>query len=111
MFLIEPGGKITGSCVGFDRAELDAMARELRRAGKTVAIIAVDPSSRMTGRAILPDRILMQRHHAGSRFFNPPIVSRAPTGRLAPATATMEAPLPPAPTPINRMYTVCAGNR
>ena len=39
-----------------------ALVTEIRRRGKTVAIVAVDPSSKTTGGAILGDRIRMQSH-------------------------------------------------
>jgi len=52
---------------------VDAMARELRRQGRTAGIIAVDPTSRRTGGAILGDRIRMLET----------------TGGLAQATADM----------------------
>src|SRR5512140_761309 len=38
---------------------VNAVIRELRAAGKTVAVIAVDPSSPISGGAILGDRIRM----------------------------------------------------
>ena len=38
---------------------VDALTKEMRRREKTVAIIAVDPSSRATGGAILGDRVRM----------------------------------------------------
>jgi LAO/AO transport system kinase len=43
---------------------LDALLRRLRARGETVAIVAVDPSSRRTGGALLGDRIRMR---AGAR--------------------------------------------
>ncbi len=48
---------------------VDALAVELRKRGKTLAILAVDPSSRSTGGAILGDRIRMQQHHADPGIF------------------------------------------
>ena len=41
---------------------VDRLAASYRRAGKTVGIIAVDPTSPFTGGAILGDRIRMQSH-------------------------------------------------
>ncbi len=62
-----PPGSVTVGVTGPPGAGksslVDAMARALRRAGKTVGIVAVDPSSRVTGGAILGDRIRMQTHH------------------------------------------------
>jgi LAO/AO transport system kinase len=66
-----------------------ALAAELRAQGKTVAILAVDPSSRMTGGAILGDRIRMQRHHADPGIFIRSMATRGNLGGLARATADM----------------------
>jgi len=68
---------------------VDALAVELRRQGKTVAIIAVDPSSRITGGAILGDRIRMQQHHADPGIFIRSMATRGTTGGIAKATADM----------------------
>lgn len=68
---------------------VDAMALELRRAAKTVAIIAVDPSSRITGGAILGDRIRMQQHHADPGIFIRSMATRGTAGGIARATADM----------------------
>lgn len=68
---------------------VDAMARVLRAQGKTVAILAVDPSSRITGGAILGDRIRMQEHHADEGIFIRSMATRGTTGGLARATADL----------------------
>ena len=68
---------------------VDALARELRRREKTVAIIAVDPSSRISGGAILGDRIRMQQHHADPGIFIRSMATRGSLGGLARATADM----------------------
>ncbi|HEV2448620.1 MAG TPA: methylmalonyl Co-A mutase-associated GTPase MeaB, partial [Candidatus Sulfopaludibacter sp.] len=68
---------------------VDAMALELRRQGKTVAIIAVDPSSRITGGAILGDRIRMQQHHADPGIFIRSMATRGSAGGIARTTAEM----------------------
>ncbi len=65
---------------------VDALALALRRAGKTVAILAVDPSSRATGGAILGDRIRMQQHHADAGIFIRSMATRGTMGGLARAT-------------------------
>jgi len=66
---------------------VDGLAAVLRRQGKTVAIIAVDPSSRISGGAIMGDRIRMQRHHADPGIFIRSMATRGTTGGLARATA------------------------
>ena len=68
---------------------VDALARVLRRQSKTVAVIAVDPSSHVTGGAILGDRIRMQDHHADPGIFIRSMATRGTTGGLAQATAGM----------------------
>ncbi|MGA3098232.1 MAG: methylmalonyl Co-A mutase-associated GTPase MeaB [Bryobacteraceae bacterium] len=65
---------------------VDALAAAMRGRGKTVAIIAVDPSSRISGGAILGDRIRMQRHHADPGMFIRSMATRGVTGGLARAT-------------------------
>ena len=68
---------------------VDALSTALRRAGKTVAILAVDPSSRATGGAILGDRIRMQQHHADPGIFIRSMATRGTVGGLARATADL----------------------
>ena len=68
---------------------VDAMAAALREQGKTVAIVAVDPSSRITGGAILGDRIRMQRHYADPGIFVRSMASRGNPGGVARATADL----------------------
>jgi len=62
---------------------VDSLTAEMRRRGKTVAIIAVDPSSRATGGAILGDRVRMQRHHSDPGVFIRSMATRGATGGLA----------------------------
>jgi LAO/AO transport system kinase len=68
---------------------VDALTAEMRRRGKTVAIIAVDPSSRTSGGAILGDRVRMQRHHADDSVFIRSMATRGATGGLARTSATL----------------------
>ena len=68
---------------------VDALAVELRRQGKTLAILAVDPSSRVSGGAILGDRIRMQQHHADPGIFIRSMATRGTLGGLAAATADL----------------------
>src|SRR5437588_1919722 len=66
---------------------VDRLAGAFRRQGKTVAIIAVDPSSAVTGGALLGDRIRMQSHHADAGIFIRSMATRGSLGGLADATA------------------------
>src|SRR5207245_3892825 len=68
---------------------VDAMAAVLRRQGQTIAILAVDPSSRITGGAIMGDRIRMQQHHADPGIFIRSMATRGSTGGVARATADL----------------------
>ncbi len=68
---------------------VDAMATALRIQGKTVAILAIDPTSRITGGAILGDRIRMQQHHADPGIFIRSMATRGSVGGLARATADL----------------------
>jgi LAO/AO transport system kinase len=68
---------------------VDALTAEFRRRNKRVAIVAVDPSSRATGGAILGDRIRMQRHHRDDGVFIRSMATRGSTGGLAPATIAL----------------------
>ena len=53
---------ITGSPGAGKSTLTDKLIESFRKKGKTVGIIAVDPSSPFSGGAILADRIRMQRH-------------------------------------------------
>mgnify|MGYP002784026925 CR=1 FL=1 len=64
----------------------DQLISHLRQEGRTVAVIAVDPSSPFTGGAILGDRIRMQSHHADPGVFIRSMATRGSLGGLAPAT-------------------------
>ena len=66
---------------------VDQLAREYRKQGKTVGIVAVDPTSPFTGGAILGDRIRMQTHHADSGIYIRSMATRGFLGGLARATA------------------------
>jgi len=68
---------------------VDALATALRGGGKTIAIIAVDPTSGISGGAILGDRIRMQRHYADPGIFIRSMATRGSLGGLARATADM----------------------
>ena len=66
---------------------VDRLAGQFRRAGETVGIIAVDPSSPYTGGAILGDRIRMQGHATDDGIFIRSMATRGFLGGLARTTA------------------------
>ncbi len=67
----------------------DQIIKILRGEGKTVGVIAVDPSSPYSGGAILGDRIRMQQHHADPGVFIRSMAARGVSGGLAQATADL----------------------
>ena len=91
--LLAPGNAkvvgITGPPGAGKSTLVDALAAALRARDKTVAILAVDPSSARTGGAILGDRIRMQQHHADPGIFIRSMATRGNLGGLARATADM----------------------
>jgi LAO/AO transport system kinase len=68
---------------------VDGLASALRHAGQTLAILAVDPTSGISGGAILGDRIRMQQHHADPGIFIRSMATRGNLGGLARATADL----------------------
>ncbi|MBI5585565.1 MAG: methylmalonyl Co-A mutase-associated GTPase MeaB [Deltaproteobacteria bacterium] len=77
---------ITGS-PGVGKSTLvDRMIQHLRGQGKTVGVLAVDPTSPFSGGAILGDRIRMQRHSTDEGVFIRSLATRGHFGGLTPST-------------------------
>ena len=68
-----------------------ALIAELRRAGRPVAVVAVDPSSPITGGAVLGDRVRMQAYASDDGVFIRSMASRGHSGGLASTTASAAA--------------------
>ncbi len=66
---------------------LDQMIDRERQAKRSVAVIAVDPSSPFSGGAILGDRLRMQKHAADDGVFIRSMASRGHLGGVSGATA------------------------
>jgi len=66
---------------------LDRFIEHLRQDNKTVAVIAVDPSSPFSGGALLGDRLRMQKHATDDSVFIRSMASRGHLGGVAGATA------------------------
>ena len=66
---------------------VDALVRTIRRDGKTVGVLAVDPTSRVSGGAILGDRIRMQDHFSDPGIYIRSMATRGSLGGLARTTA------------------------
>jgi LAO/AO transport system kinase len=62
------------------------LAKHYRKSGKTVGIVAVDPSSQITGGALLGDRIRMGELAADPRIFIRSMATRGHFGGIARAT-------------------------
>jgi GTPase len=65
---------------------VDRMTAHLRAQGRTVGIVAVDPTSPFSGGAILGDRIRMQAHALDDGVFIRSMATRGHLGGLAAAT-------------------------
>lgn len=66
---------------------VDRLAARLRKQGRSVGIVAVDPTSPYSGGAILGDRIRMQAHATDPGVFIRSMATRGHLGGLAAATA------------------------
>lgn len=64
-----------------------ALIGEVRRAGRSVAVVAVDPSSPITGGALLGDRVRMQSYADDDGVFIRSMASRGHAGGLASTSA------------------------
>ncbi len=70
-----------------------SLIAEVRRAGRTVAVIAVDPSSPITGGALLGDRVRMQAYAEDRDVFIRSMASRGHAGGLASTSSAAAAVL------------------
>ena len=88
---------------------VDRLALEMRRAGLTVGIICVDPTSPYTGGAILGDRLRMGAHAADPEVFIRSMATRGHLGGLARATSDVALVLDAAGKDIVIIETVGVG--
>lgn len=65
---------------------VDRLIEKFRALDKTVAVVAIDPSSPFTRGAVLGDRVRMQRHANDGGVFIRSMASREGAGGIAPAT-------------------------
>jgi LAO/AO transport system kinase len=70
-----------------------ALIAEVRKAGRTVAVIAVDPSSPITGGALLGDRVRMQAYAEDRDVFIRSMAARGHAGGLASTSSAAAAVL------------------
>ncbi|MFH1475325.1 MAG: methylmalonyl Co-A mutase-associated GTPase MeaB [Chloroflexota bacterium] len=74
---------ITGAPGAGKSTLVAALIGEIRTSGRTVAVIAVDPSSPITGGALLGDRVRMQSYASDDGVFIRSMASRGHAGGLA----------------------------
>jgi len=85
------------------------MTSEYRKRGKTVGIVAVDPSSPFTGGALLGDRIRMQEHSLDDGVFVRSMGTRGHLGGIARATSDVVRAIDASGKDIIIVETVGAG--
>ena len=88
---------------------VDRLASAYRAGGRSVGIIAVDPTSPYTGGALLGDRIRMQRHAGDAGVFVRSMATRGFLGGLARATADVALLLDAAGKQVVILETVGVG--
>jgi len=88
---------------------VDRMTTELRKAGQTVGIVAVDPTSPFSGGAILGDRVRMGAHFGDEGVFIRSMATRGNLGGLARATSDVALVLDAAGKDIVIIETVGVG--
>ena len=66
---------------------VDRLTQALRRDGKSVGVVAIDPTSPFSGGAILADRVRMQQHSLDPGVFIRSMATRGRLGGLARATS------------------------
>ena len=76
---------VTGFPGGGKSSLVDRLAAHYRAEGRSVGILAVDPSSAFSGGAILGDRVRMQRHTADPGVFIRSMATRGALGGLSKA--------------------------
>jgi LAO/AO transport system kinase len=88
---------------------VDRLTAELRREGRSIGVIAVDPTSPYTGGAILGDRVRMQAHANDPGVFIRSMATRGHLGGLARATSEVALVLDAAGKDVILVETVGVG--
>jgi LAO/AO transport system kinase len=88
---------------------VDRMTTALRATGKTVGVVAVDPTSPFSGGAILGDRVRMQAHAGDAGVFIRSMATRGHLGGLARATSEVALVLDAAGKDLVLIETVGVG--
>jgi LAO/AO transport system kinase len=88
---------------------VDRLIGEVRKSGRTVGVVAVDPTSPFSGGAILGDRVRMQAHAGDPDVFIRSMATRGNLGGLARATGEVAVVLDAAGKDIVFIETVGVG--
>jgi LAO/AO transport system kinase len=88
---------------------VDKLTTAIRATGRTVGIVAVDPTSPFTGGAILGDRVRMQAHAGDAGVFIRSMATRGHLGGLAQATSEVALVLDAAGKDVVLIETVGVG--
>lgn len=100
---------ITGAAGVGKSTLVSRLVAAFRRQDKQVGVIAVDPSSPLSGGAVLGDRVRMLSHSGDPGVFIRSMATRGAMGGLAPATADMTLALAAAGLETVIIETVGAG--
>ena len=100
---------ITGAPGAGKSTLVAALIGELRRVGRSVAVVAVDPSSPITGGALLGDRVRMQAYAGDRDVFIRSMAARGHAGGLASTSGAAAAVLDAAGFDLVLLETVGTG--
>lgn len=100
---------VTGPTGSGKSTLIEKMISELRKKGRTVGVVAVDPTSPFTGGAFLGDRVRMQEHSTDDGVFIRSMATRNALGGLAKATRDAVRVLDASGKDVIIMETVGAG--
>ena len=100
---------VTGAPGSGKSTLVDKLAQEFRRQGKTVGIVAVDPTSPFSGGAILADRVRMSAHYNDEGVFIRSMATRGHLGGLSKTAAQIVSVLDAAGKDIILLETVGVG--
>ena len=100
---------VTGPPGGGKSTLVDRLVGAIRRTGRTVGVVAVDPTSPFSGGAILGDRVRMQAHASDPGVFIRSMATRGHLGGLARATSEVALVYDAAGTDVVLIETVGVG--
>ncbi len=100
---------ITGTSGAGKSTLIDQLVAELRARDRTVAVVAIDPSSPFSGGAVLGDRCRMNRHQADKGVYIRSLSARGGTGGVSAGVDRVIQVLQASPFDLILVETVGAG--